>query len=107
MHYDYKKLKSDTEVQKKYVAWKFGDSQYELYTTTRSVIYFRGDGCYDKIAISDIKLISTNCYQKPDECFVVSINPCRQSLQGFDIKINKDDREIFDEICLILFGFVC
>lgn len=34
MYYDYIKLKSDTEVQKKYIAWRYDDSQYELYTTT-------------------------------------------------------------------------
>lgn len=105
---------SDGETVLKRFVWDFKEYSFfnklgnELYITNKSIIYIKEVfGQHYKIAIRDVKLISTSEYSKNDVAYyIVYINPCRHADQGFDFNIGKYDVCLYEEISEALFKLI-
>ena len=109
----YQKMLSDGENVIKTFSWnykqyEFSKSVNELYITNKSIIYIQENfGDHHKIAIKDVKLISTSDYSKSDNaCYIVYVNPRAHANQGFEFSIGKDDDCLFEDISEALFKLI-
>ena len=110
----YQKMLSDGETVLKRFVWDFKEYNFfnksgnELYITNKSIIYIQEVfGKHYKIAIRDVKLITTSDYSKKDDAYyIVYINPRSYADQGFDFKIGKDDVSLYEEISEALFKLI-